>query len=227
MRHLIYIFLLTIFSSCQESDHQIIEPELKEFNNHLGHDKAAVLNKAVNSFENFLKNNFPDQDEQQERLLRFLQLISNDEWPNPNWKLQTEANKEILEEFETSGLRKEFRLYGYEEDPNRIEEEIIPITHSGKPNNEPSIDSVGYFRALGLFRISLAESSTKDSLIMKYVGARRIGNLPYENLAEGLLANNISYSNPIHKRIMIIDFYYDLMKWDVERKNKKRHANNK
>lgn len=219
MRSLIYIFLLTIISSCQGSDDQTIEPTLKEFNNHLGQDKAAPLKKAADSFDKFLKTNFPDQTDQQQRALRFIQLISKNEWPNQDWDLPTEMNKKILEEFETSGLRKEFRLYGYEKGSNDMEDEVISIIQGGDVNAQKTIDSSGYFRVFGLFRTSLAELSKADSLTLHYVEARDMGNLPYENLAKGLLANNFHYSDPIHKRIMIIDFYYDLMKWDVERKN--------
>lgn len=210
--------------SCQETQQKNNEPELVEFNNSLGQAKAEALNQAVASLDSFLLTNFQEQNDQQQRAITLLEQIRRDNWPDPSWILRTEENKKILEDFEKSGLRKEFRIYDYEEYSNVIDEEFFQMELGDTIQTMPEIDSSARFNFFGQFLVSLDEAIKTDTLTKSYVDARQAGNISYSLLAEGLLFYNVNYSNPIHKRIMVIDFYYDLMLWDLERKRIKKQA---
>lgn len=83
----------------------------KSFDALLGKEKSLVFDKAVESFEQFLDENFKDLPSDAEQIKKFLEYYKhNDFSPNPNWKYDTLRNQEVLMKFESSGLRKEIWL---------------------------------------------------------------------------------------------------------------------
>ncbi|UTW63060.1 hypothetical protein KFE98_02580 [bacterium SCSIO 12741] len=115
--------------------------DLKTYNQFLGQEKAAALDAGMDSFHEFLADNFTEHSTNGERTKAFLKrLTQNHERivPDTNWKFNTQKNRQVLELLETSGLRKEIRLYGYEDysyEPDAIgsikieleEEETFPV----------------------------------------------------------------------------------------------------
>jgi len=216
MRLVISTLLLLFIVSCKNQKHNNSDSKLDVFNSILGNEKSMALNNAVASFDKFLERNFSAYSNDQERMVEFLKLIKRGDLPDTNWVLDTKNNSKIIEEFESSGLRRSFRLFGYEDDS--LITEVIIIGDSSEIDD--SIDSSAYFFEFGLFLQALDSISGSDTLINEYFSARQMGNIPYESLAMGELATGINIENPIHKRILIIDFYYDLMNWDIERNKK-------
>lgn len=108
------ILVLLIFSigvSCSQSTDNLYE----EFNHSIGPEKAEILKSAIKSFDKFLILNFPDEKSENNRIIRFLNAIQENEYEiYQNWTFNAELDKNIIEEFEKSGLRKDVWMYGYE-----------------------------------------------------------------------------------------------------------------
>jgi hypothetical protein len=124
LTYVIAIGLLVISSSTwgQEQNNN-----LKDFNDFLGQEKATALNSAVESFDQFLMANYPDLDNQSNRTREFLEYIQKNFDPDSTWNLLNNRNQKIISDFESSGLRKEIWLYGYEEyEPQYDIYEILP-----------------------------------------------------------------------------------------------------
>lgn len=68
------------------------------------------------SFDQFLIANYPDEENQILRTRAFLEQLDTNFAMDSSWIFQTEQNQQIVNAFETSGLRKEFAIYHYEED---------------------------------------------------------------------------------------------------------------
>jgi hypothetical protein len=226
---------------------------LKEFNNFLGQDKANVLNSAVESFDQFLKTNFPGDESK--RTEAFLEHLQENFEPDSTWNLPTKRNKKIISEFESAGLRKEVWTYGYEEyqphydiyeiltpevqdtstqvigelDLDLIEEEIIPISNIDSVEIErhqkemdERIRNSLHFNSYGQYLYALAKYNLSDTTIQGYVEAKLAArNIDPSLIASGLLSQEIDFEDPFIKRILVADFYYWIMNWDIERKEKK------
>ena len=108
--HIIAIGILAISCSTVSQDKN---SNLKQFNDFLGQDKANALNSGVESFDQFLKTNFPGKE--LKRIKLFLEYLQKNLGPDSIWNLPTKRNKKIIAEFESSGLRKEIWVYGFEE----------------------------------------------------------------------------------------------------------------
>ena len=90
--------------------------DLKAFNDFLGEEKASALDAAVASFDEFLITNYPNEENQPQRTKAFLRQLVDKIEVDSSWIFQTYSNKRIINAFETSGFRKEFSIYHYEED---------------------------------------------------------------------------------------------------------------
>lgn len=249
LNYIIAIGLLAISCSTlsQEKNNN-----LKGFNDFLGQDKANVLNSAVESFDQFLKTNFPDNESK--RTEAFLEYLQENFEPDSTWNLPTERNKKIISEFESSGLRKEVWIYGYEEyeslydiyeflppeeqDTSDIqdlgklnlddlyEEELIPISNIDsaeiarrEKEMEERIRNSLHFNNNGQYLYALAKFNLSDTTIQGYVDAKIVaGDISPVLIASGLLSQNIDFEDPFIKRILVTEFYYWIMKWDIERK---------
>lgn len=115
MKHPLYILSIIILTgfSCygQTSD----KDDIEGFNKFLGYEKSDAMNKAIASFDRFLKNNFPNQNNQSDRIKKFLLQLQDSFSSDSTWIFETQTNQKIIEEWETSGLRKEVWLYGFED----------------------------------------------------------------------------------------------------------------
>jgi hypothetical protein len=253
LTHIIIFGLLVI--SCSTSS-QPRNNDLKDFNDFLGKEKANALNAAVKTFDQFLKTNYSDFDNQTERTKAFLEYLQENFKPDSTWNLPTKRNLMIISEFESSELRKEIWIYGYEEyepqydiyeilppeekDTSTIqdlgdldlddlfEEEIIPISNIDsadierreKEMDERMRNSL-HFNSYGQYLYALTKYTLNDTIIQGYVDVKiLVGDISPALIASGLLSQEIDFENPFIKRILVTEFYYWIMKWDIERKEK-------
>jgi len=222
MKYLIIIILLFGLFSCNNATTIRQNEELSCFNDTIGVKEAMIFEAMTESFDQFLRLNFSNQSNQQDRMVAFLKHIQKvDNWYNPNWIVDTEQNQKLLTKFEAIGLRKEIRYYGYEE-VELFGEPDEEYQFGGIPKMDDCKDSSSHFNQIGLFLYALSTCGSSDSLIKAYFRVRNgVGNIEYQSLAGGLLEKNIRYDHPIHRRILIVDFYLDIMYGDLERKSLK------
>ncbi len=255
MKNSIYIlisFLLLGFSiNCEKSTKNDIE----DFNKFLGKEKAKALNEGIKSFDKFLVANYPNQNNQSDRTKEFLKKLSKSLSPDSSWIFTTKRNKEIIEQFESSELRKEIWIYGKESydakhniyeivdyykqdslqslgDLKIIEDEIIPIQRPARR----AIDSTELARqekeleeqynntlttnVNGEFLYGLAKYANNDSIVQGYVEVKIIaGDISPNIVASALLTQTQDFENPFIKRMIFVELYYWMIKWDIE-KNK-------
>ncbi len=198
--------------------------DIEEFNKFLGQEKAEVLNYTVNSFREFLDLNYPDISDENERVSEFLKTLTDTKDYNYNFIIDKEQCNTIINRWEESGLRKEVWLYWNEEytsplrdSTEEIEEEIMPITR-----DEGIIDTLDYSKFLdsnagGLYLYGLAKYAPNDTIIQGYVdGKTALGNISYLSVAEGFKKLKIQYNEPFFMRILVVEFYYDLIKSKIE-----------
>jgi len=233
--------------------------DLKDFETFLGKEKSAALNQMNNSFEEFLKSNFPDTETENARIYKFLEGFTD--WSNleKSWIIDSENAKETLEQFENSGLRIEYWKYGYEsyepkyqidssvypkeeignldtlslgelnlEDFEGFEEEIIPITNEDyDPELEEKLkrqrDSSQTLNLNGQFFYGLLKYGQNDSLIKEYTESiYAASDISTSFKAGGLTVENLDLSKPLRKRLIVMDFYYHFLKWNLENKKTTR-----
>ncbi len=113
-------------------------------------------------------------------------------------------------------------------------EETIPISYIDsvkivrqEKEMEEKLQNIHYFNINGQYLYALTKYNLNDTVIREYVDVKVIaGDISLDLLASGLLKHKINYENPFIKRILVVEFYYWIMKWDLERqgKLKKRHA---
>lgn len=253
---LIYIITIGLFAISCSTWSQEKNSNLKDFNDFLGRDKMIALNSAVESFDLFLKTNYPDSDNQSKRTRAFLEFLHENSEPDSTWNLPTKTNQKIVSDFETSGLRKEIWLYGYEEyepkydiyeilppdeqdtsniqdlgeiDFELIEEEIIPLPNidsveraKREKEMEERIKNSLHFNDYGQYLYALTKYTLKDTTIQDYVYVKILpGDISPVLIAAGLLSQEIDFEDPFIKRILVTEFYYRIMKWDIKRQEKK------
>lgn len=108
-------FILTLHISILSLGQDTTEVELEKFNEFIGSERARVLSDAVDSFDLFLLSNYPEFDNSRDRSRAFLKQFEQHGEPKESWILETEQNAKIIESFESTGLRKEIWVYGYED----------------------------------------------------------------------------------------------------------------
>ncbi|HET6245343.1 MAG TPA: hypothetical protein VFF35_12590 [Bacteroidia bacterium] len=112
MRKCIIYTLIALILGCSDTTRE--DEKLKNFNEFLGKDKAEALDAAVESFQNFLKINYPDKRTLGERTELFLKTISEEPYFDQTWNFNSKKDAEIIAEFEKTSLRKDIYLYGFE-----------------------------------------------------------------------------------------------------------------
>ena len=111
---------MIVFVGCSSEDHRSKMIGLEAFNETLGKKKSKALDEAVDSFDDFLTANFPNQPTYADRALMFLLKLDSacQEGAvfslDSSWVLNSD-DKSLVDLFEHSGLRSEIWLYGYEE----------------------------------------------------------------------------------------------------------------
>ena len=253
---LTYIILFGLLAISCSTWSQERSNDLKGFNDFLGKDKATTLNSAVESFDQFLRTNYSDLDNQSKRTKAFLGYLEQNFEPDSTWDLPTKKNQKIISDFESSGLRKDIWTFGYEDyepqydiyeilppekqdtsniqdlgelDLDLIEEEIIPLSNidsaeiaKREKEMEERIKNSLHFNNYGQYLYALTKYTLNDTTIQDYVDAKIVaGDISPVLIASGLLSQEIDFEDPFIKRILVTEFYYWIMKWDIERQEKK------
>jgi hypothetical protein len=79
-----------------------------------------------------------------------------------------------------------------------------------------------HFNTYGQFLYGLAKYAPTDSFIIGYVDAKLlVGNISPSMLSDGLMKLNPDLQESFLKRIIVVEFYYQIMKWDIERTGNK------
>lgn len=225
-----------------------------EFNKIIGNDKAEILNKSIESFDEFLRINYNNQTNQNHRIIEFLKTIQKNEYcPDENWIFSTESNKQIIEQFEKSGLRKEIWMYGFERRERKkeyqeyydnyrdiafsttkslgslkdlnIEDEIFPLTNDSLfmeslKQDDIRFDSTKIATEISNIIIALDKIKPTDSLLINYIETKLIAGSISPSLLINILLYNYerhNFDNPLIKVILVTEFYYGIMNWDLER----------
>jgi hypothetical protein len=117
------------------------QAKLDDFNRFLGKERALVMQDAVDCFDQFLANNYPDSKNQAERIKSFLKQITELNGPDSSWVY--ECDRKIIESFESTGLRKEIWLYEHEEYKSEHDfSEVLPPPSPGDTTNIKELGEV-------------------------------------------------------------------------------------
>lgn len=121
MRKTTIVLLASVVVACTPASRHSEEKGLEAFNETLGVEKSKALDETVDSFEEFLTVNYPNQKTYSERVFSFLLELDsacNDGIfyaQDMSWTLNSDNDKRVVDLFENSGLRREIWLFGYEE----------------------------------------------------------------------------------------------------------------
>lgn len=111
------ILILTVLA--QFGFAQTVKNDLDGFENFLGEEKSNSLNALVKSFDKFLRLNYPEVEAGNARIHKYLLDYEkgNRYYPDslPKWKFDYKDISSTLKQLQTSGMRKEIFIYGYEE----------------------------------------------------------------------------------------------------------------
>ena len=110
LKPLILILTLLVQIGFTQTRQDRVTNDLQGFNDFLGKEKATALDAAVKSFDSFLSLNYSGQ----EKTRKFLEDLNHQLDSLPNWKFDSKENSKVLKLLETSGMRKEIWIYGYE-----------------------------------------------------------------------------------------------------------------
>ncbi|TLX72409.1 hypothetical protein E9993_17905 [Labilibacter sediminis] len=218
MKNLLIILSVIACVNCQRQN------DIEAFDKLLGYEKAEAFNSAVSSFQEFLVLNYSNIDNENERISEFLKTIIHSDNIKADFIFNKELCAKVVNDWETSGLRKEIWLYQDEKYTSpiygevTIEEEVIPITRNVEIETD-TIDLSTYLESntYGLFLYGLEKYASKDKVILDYVDSKRaMGDIYYKPVAESIYKLKIKYNEPFFMRILIVEFYYDLMSLAIE-----------
>ena len=217
-KNILFFCTCILILNCSKNQPNYCEDEsFVKFAENYDPQKANDLIKAIESFDNFLNVNFSDSMTTNNKIIQFLEHeLRNINSNNDNWILDIKKNQELIDQFEKSGLRKDFWLYGYEKaELNKNDDEIIPIICDSASIVEQREDSVKFLNmrwqsAESQIVYALQEMNTKDTVILSYIDARRIaGNISYGLLLNGLLtvSDTYNYNNILMKIVLVNEIY--------------------
>lgn len=248
-----FIILIILILGCSHQDKKELATNLDEFNKFLGQEKSLAFNNLVESFDSFIKSNYPDNDNHSDKIRMFLKKFSNEFLLDSLWVFQTSTNQEIFELIESSGLRREIWVYQYEDyEPNY---NIFELISENKPDStydtvvsvmdypmtdeilttQTTEDSIKFaerdkelyekyskqltFNIYGQYLYGLAKYNPTNDFIQEYVKVKiAAGDIAYEIMSNVLLDGVENYDEPFIKRMIATEIYYDLIKWDIQRK---------
>ena len=254
MRRIIFITAIFQFVSLPFFAQNGGQSRLDKFNAFIGEEKALVLQEAVDSFDQFLMDNYPNINKEDDRINLFLEQLVRYNKPDKSWIYNRVDNELLISSFESSGLRKEIWLYEYEEYESKndfskvlsppepvdtssfpevgelkvdlIEGELIPDrkNEQGRQMDVQQEREQRFKKRLvqnyeGDYIYGLMKYSPKDSFVFGYAQATHtIGTRVSPGiLANGFLSNNPDYQNPLVKRLLVTEFYYLLIKWEMKK----------
>jgi hypothetical protein len=213
-RTLLVSLIILLLASCKMSRNEA--EQIEEFYTVFNQEQREAFELAVESFDRFLDMNFQDKNRKADILMVFLTQIT-DSAAKAEWKFEKEKISEVLRQFEASGLRKEIWLYGFEKESEM--NEVIDL-FGDKAGVVQSIDSLKFFNAFGAYLQGLLNIRKPSELVIDYAEAKYVaGFFSTELMAEALLTGlkeNLNETE-ILKRIIIAEFYFDLLQLHFER----------
>jgi hypothetical protein len=174
--------------------------------------------------------------------------------PDSSWTFTTKRDKKIIEQLESSGLRKEIWIYGkenyaekyniydlinpFKNDSSKslgeleiIEDEIIPIPRPATDSTElariekeldEQYNNLLLTNEKGEFLYGLAKFANNDSNVHEYVEVKLIaGDISPSLVAFAFLSQIKDFENPFIKRMIFVELYYWMMKWNIEKNENK------
>ncbi len=213
MKQVLTFMFLIFFFSCTHGQNGRID----EFENSLGEIETKYLNELVNDFDLFLNKKYKDEEF---KFKKYLKEISESNQPDI-WKI----GKNKLEEIKKTNLFAKYdSIYPdsvwYDNNVFNVSysDSDLGITNSialkNKENKESNIDSI--INSLkskprlkeiepSYFQIALESIVTKDSLIQKYLDARKTaGTISIRLITGGLLHELQPENEYFAKRIIIM-----------------------
>lgn len=182
--------------------------DIETFNSYFGEEKAEAFEKAVTSFQEFLKLNYSGIEDESLRVKQFLMDIRDSiESAKPKWKLPKNSAG-VASAFEASGLRSEIYLWPNEQYGGwvDIDQEIILLGNDSTETH--SSDSAYRFNPVGKYIIALESHRYSSSIVNEYTEVKRsAGTINPVLMAAGLLYNNEEFNDPIFLRIVVAEFY--------------------
>ena len=213
MKHILtFVVLIFIFSCTQGKNDRI-----KEFENFIGETESKLLNQLVNDFDLFLNKKYKNEEF---KFKKYLTEISESNQPDI-WKI----DKNKLEQINKTNLFAKYdSIYpdsvwydnnvfniSYSDSDDGIKNSVAILN---KENQSLNIDSM--INSLkckprlkeiepSYFQIALESIVTKDSLIQKYLDARKTaGTISIRLIAGGLLHDLKPENEYFAKRIIIM-----------------------
>lgn len=185
----ISIIIISIFLifSCQNIDSKTNESRIILFEKFLGKNKANALTLKVVDFEKFLQTNLSEISIEKS-YAKYLEIIKSGAYDEYSWNYNATEKKQINKLFESSGLKQEIWNYN----PSLTNEEFPLKT----------------FNKFGKYLKGLELIQESDSTIINYIKIKKaIGDVSKNILADGLLKNNVDFSDYFIKRIIVVEFY--------------------
>lgn len=217
MRKLALFLLTIVLISCSSEDQHSENNGINTFNETLGIEKSRALDEAVDSFEDFLKVNFPNQKTYSERAFSFLLELDSAcnnhgavyslDW---SWTFDLKNSRRVVGLFENSGLRREIWLFGYEE---------------YSPNNDLSelLDTNTFYSSPDTFSPATIQSDSELMEEAEYFS--KMEGYNYDTLLESMKAKRERRRNSLYTNEHG-DFIYALMRHSEDSSYAKNFAEN-
>ena len=237
IRLLSIIFILNSVFACK-SETTKYSKQFEHFKKEFPDSQAFVLEEIIQSFNEFLITNYPQQETVGAKIEAYLLSLGNYNSLmlfDTNWIFDTNKNIAILKHFEDSGLRKEFYLWGYEykENPYKNNYEIWLLDSNSKEIPRPpfgdqqqyllkqvqEFDSTYSIKTNGKF-VNTTKKVLNDPDLNNYFNVFSAeNNMSPVILIEGLpqVLSNEEISNPIVQLLLFREFFYTQMVMDIER----------
>ncbi|MDX9854199.1 MAG: hypothetical protein RBS81_10490 [Tenuifilaceae bacterium] len=211
----LYVSILLVFIANACSRNSIDTKQVAQFNEVFTGEKLEVINLGLESFDLFLQMNFGNISSERSRIIKFLEVL-NDSIFLDQLKFPSQNRSEtIIALYEKTGLRKDYFFYQFEDSVN---EEMINANKCNMAlQNE---DSLIHFNTTGLYRKALENIKTPDSLVIYYTNTiDAVGLISTKTASQGLLYSikNNNYNIEIAKRIILFEFYFELLKSNSKR----------
>jgi len=217
MRNLTLIFLfITLFACNQKTEKSEMQNE--NFEKLLGKQETTYLNEIIGDFDNFLADNYPDQNSKfKAYLVDISESKIDDYWRIDSNKMKKYRESNLFGIYDTifpdsvwfDGQTFKIKYPNFD-----IVEEIIPLKRINEVANiDSTINSLRIeprflLKEESKFYLALTSIQQSDSLIITYLEAKEaVGNLSPCILANGLKYYLTDSNEYFAKRIFVMDMY--------------------
>ncbi len=195
-------FFVLLVSCTQKS----IDPNVLLFQQELGEENIAMIDRLVEEFEEHLDKQYPDLKTSEE-YTQLLKDVSDLDTTNDSLLL-TFQSKKSQERFRASTLCKELYIKQSNKTDSTIASILKPITpppHPYKEALDKAPDSIYRVNTIGKYMQALYAIKAEDSVIKSYFRFReRFGIITHYQFADGIQYYKPDFDNYIHKRIVAI-----------------------